>query len=293
MTTANRCDGLLQFSAVVSSGLCLCSLEQSATFKQWKVDRTPWWGLLRNKASRQVLLHRHGPTLLGAAYAAAFFVLLTVLPLALGPSMRPAGMAGPAGTQQQAQQLQQAVRDAMEAKRQQQDVTQQLLQAQAAATAADAASHSETARIQELLALRDAELDRIRQQVQEAKAAAHQQAADSDRASANTVKVHSEEVQRLQQQVDAERRKRATAEGRAAAAEHLVAAKAAQQGASASSGSQDSIPILHPSATAFMSPRWTLQRLMAQVFSMTNFCSHHTQTRLCHVGLKSANLLPE
>jgi hypothetical protein len=280
LTTANGCDGSLQFSAVLSSVHCLCSLEQSATFKQWKRDTTPWWGLLQDKPSRRALLHRHGPTLLGAAYATAFFVLLTVLPLALGPSMRPAGMAGPAGAQQQAEQLQQAVRDANEAKRQQQDVTQQLLQAQAAATAADAASHSETARIQELLALWDAELDRMRQQVQEAKAAAHRQAADSDRASANTVKVHSEEIQRLQQQVDAERRERATAEGKAAAAEHSVAVKAAQQGTGASGGSQDTAFSSQPSAAGFMSPRWTLQRLMAQVSNVTDCYSHGMQTRL-------------
>ena len=262
----------------------MCSLEQSATFKQWKLDKTPWWGLLRNKPSRRVLLHRHGPTLLGAAYATAFFVLLTVLPLALGPIMGRAGMAGPASAQQQAEQLQQALRDATDVKRQQQDVTQQFLQAQATASAADAASHSETARLKELLAARDAELDRFHQQAQEAKAAAQQQVADSHRVSADTAEelrnaaeAHSKEVQRLQQEIDTERRKRATAEDRAAAAEQSVVAKAVQQGGSASNGSKESAYSSHPSAAGFMSPRWTLQRLMAQVSSMMHCYSHNTQ----------------
>lgn len=222
---------------------------------------------------------------MGAAYATAFFVLLALLPLALGPSTHTVGTADPAAVRQQAAQLQQAFRETTDAKRQQQDVTQQLLQAQSAATSADAVSRSETARLGELLASRDAELERLRQQAQDAKAAAQQQVADFDRASADTIqmlhdaaKARSEEVERLQQQVDAERRNRDMAEGRAAAAEQSAAAKAAQQGGSRFSGSKDSPISLHPSAAGFMSPRWALQRLMAQVFSMTDCYSHNMRT---------------
>lgn len=231
------------------------------------------------------MLHRHRATLLGAATAATFFLLLAFALPALGPGTSPAspaGMADPAAAQQHAKQLQQAVQEATEAKRQLQDVTQQLRQAQAAAKSAHAESDSEGARLQELLASSEAEVRDWRQQAQEAKAAAQQQEADFDRAAAEIVQklrdaaeAHSSEVQQLQQQIEAERRSRAEAEARAAAAGHSATATGAKAAGSASTGSKDSVVSSQPSAAEFMSPRWTLQRLAAQVCSLRLCC------RLC------------
>lgn len=172
-----------------------CSLEATPEFKQWQ-------GAKAQRGQRvQRFLRKHRATLLGAASAAALFLLLAVLLPLHGPTTEPpvapeaATAARPiapapspprAATQaskkprtEVAKQAGSAAAGAKPLAQQVEALQRQLAQSQAAAAAAENASHTEAARLQELLAAREAELADWRRQTREAQAAADRRAAEA------------------------------------------------------------------------------------------------------------------